>query len=217
MAVETSFPDIHVTGPIHWFMRTPSHSNYGVAVASKIWYLGTCETKPQMQVTKHKLDVFNDLGGRKKPFQRIVQGETGVLALALNRFSVPAYDALCTAGGLDSTSAPNWGKGAESYLSTGSLIFGKSSVELWGLNTFFGTTNSSTNTLKKGRYFICADLEMHEKVKQGTEEDLLLLAFSIQNLWAGTSAGAQRLGFRSYYEGSDSSLWPTEVSLANVQ
>lgn len=217
MAVETSYPDINVTGPIHWFMRTPAHSNYsGGSVATKIWYLGTCETKPQSQITKYTLDVFNDLGGRKVPFQKIVQGESGVLGLALNRYSIPAYDALCTAGGLDSTDG-SLGKGSETSLSRGSLVFGKTSVELWGLNTFYRTTNDPYSVVKKGRYYTCACLEMHEKVKQGTEEDLMLLAFSVQNRWQGLSGGVSNLGFRAYYEGNDAAFWPTDVSLANIQ
>lgn len=202
MAVESSFPAIHVTGPVHFFARTPAHANYSTGnPAAKLWYLGTCETKPQIQVTHHRLPVFNDLGGRKAPFQSIKQRETAVVGLMLNRFSHHAFNAIATAGGQDlQVSGTGIGLGTESYLGPGSLTFGVSTVEIWARYTFFGTTNASAG-LPLGRYFPCCELVEHQIAKSGTEEEAMLLVFQAQSLWTGTGTPASgALGFKCFSE-----------------
>lgn len=211
MAVESSFPAIHVTGPVHWFVRTPAYT----ANPAKIWYLGTCQTKPQMKVEKLSLDVFNDLGGRKKPFNSIDQGETGLVGLALNRYSKVALDAMQNAGGYDS----GFGVGVKNSLAVGALQFGTQTVELWALYPFYGTVNAPLGSagIPKGRYFPVAKIEAVEDVEIGTTENLKLIAFSMQNLWGGvpSGGGAYPLGFKCYSERTED--FPADVALANVQ
>lgn len=224
MAVEASLPSIHVTGPVHIFARTPAHAFYTPAETAKIWYLGTCETQPQVKHAKMKLDVFNDIGGRKVPFQQIEQGEIGLLGFLLTRFSKSAYLAIRRAGGIDGTGADvGAGVGYESSFGRGAFTLSRTSVELWLLYQFgFGADTpglagpATTDGLARGRYYPTAVLGAHEIADSGSAAEKLLLTFNALPLWLGDAAlGDKHRGFALYSE--DEADFPSDIVNANAQ
>lgn len=227
MAVQTSNPAIHVTGPVHIFARTPAHSYYTPGETAKIWYVGTCETQPQVKHQRMRLDVFNDIGGRKVPFQQIEQGEVGLLGFMLTRFSQTGYNAIVKAGGLDGNgTTTGMGMGSESNLGRGALSLGRTSVELWMLYQFgFGADTpgvagpSTTSGLPRGRYYPSALLGAHEIADSGTAAEKLLLVFNALPIWLGTAGGSAgspaRNGFRLFSEAEAD--FPADIVNANTQ
>jgi hypothetical protein len=219
MAVETSNPAIHVTGPIHHFIRTPAHNRYSGSTTTKIYYLGTCETQPQTKIARMTEDVFNDIGGRKIPFQQLFQGEIGVVGTLLTRFSKLAYSELRKAGGVDGagTGAAGAGVGYESKYSRGGLIFGQYSVEMWQLYEYGAASNPNLTTgMPVGRYWPNATLGAHELVDSGTGTEKLLLVMNCYPLWLGTGGvGDKNRAFSLYSEASAD--FPADVVVTNIQ
>lgn len=224
MPVETSLPSMHVTGPVHIFARTPAHVWYSPAETAKIWYVGTCETQPQVKHAKMRLDVFNDLGGRKVPFQQLEQGEIGLLGFLMTRFSQTGYNAIRKAGGLDgnTTDAGN-GPGYESSFARGAFSLGRVSVELWLLYQFgFGADipgvagPATTPGLPRGRYYPTAMLGAHEIADSGTAAEKLLMTFNALPLWLGTApSGSKKRGFVLYSEAEAD--FPSEIVNGSIQ
>jgi hypothetical protein len=225
MAVEVSLPSFHVTGPVHLVCRTPAHVRYSGAVSSKIWYLGTNETQPQVKHQVQKLDVFNDIGGRKVPMQQLEQGEIGLLGFLLTRFSQTGYTQVRKAGGKDGTglSANGLGVGYEGRYARGLFAFASTSVDLWRLyESGYGAETpgvagpNTTPGLPRGRYYPNANLIAHEIADSGTAAEKLLLVFQAMPLWLGpTAVGELARGWALYSESETD--FPSDIILANVQ
>jgi hypothetical protein len=227
MAVQTSNPAIHVTGPVHLFVETPAHAFYSPSETAKIWYLGTCETQPQVKHQRMRLDVFNDIGGRKVPFQQIEQGEIGLLGFMLTRFSYTAYQAIQKSGGLDGNgTTAGMGAGKESNLGRGALSLGRTSMRIWMLYQFgFGADTptvagpATTAGLPRGRHYYSALLSAHEIADSGTAAEKLLLVFNALPIWLGTAGGSagspERNGFKLYSEAEAD--FPADIVNANTQ
>lgn len=225
MAVEVSLPSFHVTGPVHLFIRTPAHSRYSGAVTAKIWYLGTNETQPQVKHQTQKLDVFNDIGGRKVPMQQLEQGEIGLLGFMLTRFSQSVYGQIRKAGGKDGTglSANGLGVGYEGRYARGMFAFANTSVELWMLYEYgFGAETpgvagpNTTPNLPRGRYYPNCNLIAHEIADSGTAAEKLLLVFQAMPLWLGPDAVGELARGWSLYSEAEADF-PSDIVLANVQ
>lgn len=224
MPVAASFPSIHVTGPVHIFARTPAAASVTPPDSAAIWYVGTCETQPQVKHAKQRIDVFNDIGGRKVPFQQIEQGEIGLIGLLLTRFSQAAYTAIRLAGRTDGDGADaGAGVGYESSFARGAFSLGRTSVELWLLFQFgFGADVpgqagiATTPGLPRGRYYPTALLTNHEIADSGSADEKLLLTFTALPLWLGTAGvGSKNRGFGLYSE--DEADFPVEIVNGSIQ
>ena len=55
-------------------------------------YLGTSERAPKIRIYHTYKEIFNDLGGRKVPFDKQWQGDYAVITAVLNRFDYSVYE-----------------------------------------------------------------------------------------------------------------------------
>lgn len=181
MPVETSFPLVHVTGAVEFFVTLPAYVNAsGTAVGAQTWYLGTCETQPQMTLQRLMGPVFNDKAGRLSPFQFIHGGFVGMVGCAFTRFSHPGIAAL--------KSFTQVSAGRESRLARGSLILGNSSAVLYAKYTFYGTANATTG-LPPGRKFYAALWKNEDMLESGTAVQKPLLVWECHPIYDGATGG----------------------------
>lgn len=163
-----SFPSVHTTGPVHHYVRT--------ADASSIYYLGTAEVSPKMQVQRAYVDVINDKSGPILPHQRIDAGESAVIGVMLTDFSKSALSAVMMAGAIKGLrTGPAIGGG----LSRGSLVFGQQTFELWQVFDFYGTTQA-TPGLEPGRYWPQVTLVAPQDEQVGTSGAKVMAVFDAQ-------------------------------------
>ncbi len=183
MALNTSYPAFHTTGPIHNFVRTGGFGITGVDTsatpASKpIWYLGTCETQPILRITRYGRPIFNDIGGRSVPMQETHDGSDADIGLMLSRFSQSAYSALQTYAANGTAPTPGTDRepqpGVEDLLSRGSLVYGPRTFELWQFFSFYGSVAATTGC-PIGYYWPQVKLGQHSLEKSGSEGEVVLL------------------------------------------
>lgn len=190
-----SFPEFHVTGPVHHYVRVPN--------ISSIFYLGTAEVTPKVEHRPFYSDTFNDIGGTQVPMQRTEQGEMGVMGVLLNRFSKDAYDKITQVG------ASVVGRGHRGRFSRGALVFGLGSFELW--QVFENATNPAFRStgLEMGYYWPQVDLGPHTRDRLGSDTEKLLVVFEAYPYWIpqnspSTVSGTERSW--QLYDMNDSSF-----------
>lgn len=169
-----SLPDYHVTGPVHHFVRAYTGAD--------VYYLGTAETTPRVELRPAYRDIMNDIAGRTLPAQRTKDGESAMVGTVLTRYSKTAYDALCNVGSNRAngrlTIAPGW----EGRVSRGALVFGQLTWELWLVfQNYFD--DFATPNLEPGYYFPQCMFAAHTRDTLGAEGEKLLLAFDAQPYW----------------------------------
>lgn len=164
-----SLPAYHVTGAVHHFLRSP-------ASPSNIYYLGTAETTPRVELRPAYRDIMNDIAGRTLPGQRTFDGEAAMIGTVLTRFSKEAYAWILQAG---VTIAP----GFEGRYSRGSLVFGVKTFELWLVFENYWNPLYRTPNQTPGYYFPQCMLAAHTRDTLGTEGEKLLLAIDAQPYW----------------------------------
>jgi hypothetical protein len=169
-----SLPRYHVTGPVHHYVRSPAYP-------SRIYYLGTAETTPRVELRPSYRDIMNDVAGRTLPGQRTFDGEAAMVGTVLTRFSKEAYAAILSAG---VTLAP----GQEGRYSRGSLVFGVKTFELWLSFENYWNETYRTAGQTPGYYFPQAMLAAHTRDTLGTEGEKLLCAFDCQPYWLPQSS-----------------------------
>lgn len=172
MAV-ASYPEFHVTGPVHHYIKVPGESYY--------WYLGTAEVTPKVDHHPFYEETFNSIGGSKVPMQRTEQGEMAVIGVLLNRFSKSAYDKMLTVG------ASVVGRGHRGRFSRGSLVFGLGSFEMWQL--FENSTNAAfrSTDMEMGYYWPQVTLADHTRDRLGTDTEKLLIVCEAYPYWVPQS------------------------------
>ncbi len=168
-----SFPDVHVTGPVHHYVRVAGSTD-------TIFYLGTCEVTPQMQRRLYKSDVKNDIAGNQLPFQRTFDGEAATVSTLLNRFSKDAWTEILLAG-FASGNTPL--VGSESRWSRGHLVYGQSTFELWQVYDNFLNPFGASANLEIGWYWPQVELLEHNTLAAGTRDEKLLLVFDCTPYW----------------------------------
>lgn len=169
MAVQ-SYPDIHVTGAVHHYVRMRS--------SDSIYYLGTAEITPQMQRSKNYQRVLNDWWGKTLPAQRTYDGESAIVSTLLTRFSKSAWAAILMAG--SASLVVSGGGGTETRISRGHAVFGRSDFELWQVFDFALFPTVASYGLEIGWYWPQVTLENHDTVAAGTQAEKLLLVFDCQ-------------------------------------
>lgn len=180
----SSYPDFHVTGPVHHFIRTPRTDQTPL-----IYYLGTAEVTPQIKHQRLKKDVFNSIGGTAVPMQRLDYGEVSVIGSLLNRFSKVAIVNMKTAG-ISGFAGNVIAEGWRSRFSRGALAFGRTTVELWMVNENYGTAFATTG-MEIGRYFPVFDIESFETPEIGTVDEKALILGTAFPLWIPQSSPSQ--------------------------
>jgi len=165
--VANAYPAYQVTGAVHHWIRSPLTSG-------NPYFLGTCQTQPQVRIQQFRTEVKNDLVGPMLPAQKVDNGEVGTIGLALNRFSAYALEYLrATQGQLGSTSL----NGRRSRFSRGSLIYGAYTFELWQVfdNALDATVRASYPGLEYGWYWPQVELLAEDFVQLGNGKDRIQL------------------------------------------
>lgn len=101
---------IYVTGPVHIYVSLPTNvvanSSTGAPSAltypSSIYYLGTGETAPTIQIAPMYEPVMNDIGGVQAPIDYTYQGKVGQASCTLTRWNeavIAALDSFAAGGG----------------------------------------------------------------------------------------------------------------------
>lgn len=177
-----SLPDYHVTGPVHHYLRSPAAPN-------QIFYLGTAETTPRVELRPAYQDVMNDIAGRSLPAQRTFDGESAMIGTVLTRFSKSAYAWALQAGVMI---AP----GFEGRFSRGSLVYNTRvpgglstarntarSFELWLVFENYWNPAYQSPNQTPGYYFPQCVFAQHVRDTLGTAAEKMLLAIDAQPYW----------------------------------
>lgn len=164
-----SFPDYHVTGAVFHFIKTPN--------SGSIYYLGTCEDKPDIFIHEAHRPVMNDEAGHVLPGQKTDQGQRADIGLTLTKYSELAYAFLQairgTANGLQVA------VGQAGRFSRGSTVFGSKTFELW--QVFENSLNSTYRRSQPlGYYWPQVEVVDHGPVRLGTQEKVLQLVLDAQ-------------------------------------
>jgi hypothetical protein len=142
MAV-ASFPEVHITGPVHHYIQ---------AIGGQIYYLGTAEVTPQIQVRRYRSNTMNDVAGKTLPLQKTWDGEAAVVSVLLTNFSKFAEQELQTSGRTNGVQLTERA-GIETRWARGSAVYGKSTFKLWQVyDNFFNPFGTSTG-LEIGWYW----------------------------------------------------------------
>lgn len=168
-----SFPDVHVTGAVHHYIRTGGDGN-------PIYYLGTAEVTPQMQIRRYRQSVMNDIAGKTLPLQKTYDGDAATVSCLLTRFSKAALRVLAESG---RGAGVHLSPGEESRWSRGSLVYGKSAFELWQVYDDFLNPNGTTVGLEIGFYWPQVELLQNDKIKVGTQGEGDLCVFDCTPYW----------------------------------
>ncbi len=160
-----SMPEVHVTGPVHHYIQR---------LGGEIWYLGTAEVTPQMQVRRYRQNVMNDNAGKTLAYQKTWDGEAAVVSVLLTNFSKYA-EAEMQFSGLEA--GVQLGSGEESRWARGSLVYGQSTFTLWQVYDNYFNPNGSSTGLEIGWYWPQVELLQRDTVKAGTQGEGLLCVF----------------------------------------
>lgn len=172
-----SFPDVHVTGPVHHYIRAARGSDPNV-----IYYLGACEVTPQVQSKKYTKPAMNTIAGAVLPLQKTYQGNAATVSALLTYFSKSAITQILES---DNASGNTPIAGTESRWSRGHLVFGQSTFELWQVyeNFFNPTAGVVTNGLEIGYYWPQVELLEEQRLAEGTQEQQIMYVFDCQPYW----------------------------------
>jgi hypothetical protein len=166
MAV-ASFPEVHITGPVHHYIQ---------AIGGQIYYLGTAEVTPQIQVRRYRSNTMNDVAGKTLPLQKTWDGEAAVVSVLLTNFSKFAEQELQTSGRTNGVQLTERA-GIETRWARGSAVYGKSTFKLWQVyDNFFNPFGTSTG-LEIGWYWPQVELLQRDTVKAGSQGEGLLCVF----------------------------------------
>ena len=167
-----TFPEFHVTGAIHHWVRVKGSSAY--------LYLGTAEVTPQLQLRRYYQDAPNDEAGKTLPGQRTRDGQAATIAVSFTRWSKNTWDALLLSG---SAAGLDFDMGQESRWSRGGLVFGQDDVELWqGYENSLNPNgpNRAIYSIELGRYWPRVMIEEDNQPQAGTQVERKLLIFNCQ-------------------------------------
>ncbi len=160
-----SFPQVHVTGVVHHYIKTNGDS---------IYYLGTAEVTPQMQIRRYRQNVMNDRAGKTLAYQKTWDGEAAVVSVLLTNFSKFAEAAMQESG---RTAGVQVQPGEETRWARGSPVYGNSTFQLWQVyDNFFNPFGTSAG-LEIGWYWPQVELLQRDTVKAGTQGEGLLCVF----------------------------------------
>lgn len=159
-----SFPSVHVTGPVHHYIQTLNGTD--------IWYLGTAEVTPQMQLRRYTSKTMNDRAGRTLPFQKHWDGEAATVSTLLTFFSKQAQAEILRSG---QAAGIQIKEGTESRWSRGAAVYGAATFKLWQVFENFDNPNGNSEGLEIGYFWPQVELLQHDEVKVGAQGQGLLL------------------------------------------
>lgn len=195
-----SYPEFHVTGAVHHYIRVPGNSN--------IYYLGTAEVTPKIQLKQFWGEVFNSIGGNQVPMQRTEQGEMATVGVMFNRFSKLAVDALQKMG-------PSIRAGWRNRYSRGHLAFGNTSFELWQVYENSLDPGYASTGLEPGRYWPLVVRAEDNSDSLTTDAEKLLLVWDAIPLWIPQTSPSQVSGYERSWKlySTDASDFPAAVKV----
>jgi hypothetical protein len=142
-----------VSGPCYLYISrlTIATNTSGVtalstpAAAAQLYFLGTCETPPTLQLNPQWEPIMNDIGGSMLPIDYSYQGEDAVLSGTLNKWNELVYKNLASHSLAQGVS----GRGSELWKDVGTLAQLEAiAFQLYvhfpysAAKTIYGTTNS---------------------------------------------------------------------------
>lgn len=178
---------VHVLGPQELFVRFRGQGSWQ--------YVGTCVQAPEPELTTNFLEVFNDYGGRVTPFNRVYDGQIGLVPIVINRMDL----AVCrNMRDVSTTTSASHGAttniGVDNMLERGSLVFGSTDFEFAIKNTFFGTINATTGMVA-GRKYHSALVGAYKESSVGQRVQEVAMVIICNNLFYGPT-----VGFKMYTE-----------------
>lgn len=206
-----SFPDVHVTGPVHHYIQTRN----GI-----IYYLGTAEVTPQMQVRRYTSKTMNDRAGRTLPLQKHWDGEAATVSVLLTQFSKFAEQALQESG---RTAGLQLGPGEETRWARGAAVYGAATFRLWQIYDNFFNPNGTSAGLEIGWHWPQVELLQRDTVKAGAQGEGLLLVFDCtpylipQASPSAVNASANERGWILYQQDSTDTFGTGLAFPADVQ
>lgn len=114
---------IYSTGPAYFFVAG------GTKSPTSALFLGTAEVNPKFRIQREFTPVFNDIGGRKVPFELIYEGQQAFIFSELNRYNESVYAACADApthNGLVGNGNPLQTRGANAFGEIGTLMLTES-------------------------------------------------------------------------------------------
>jgi hypothetical protein len=135
-----------VSGPAYLYISRLALSAIGTpATTAQLYFLGTCETPPTLQLNPQWEPVMNDIGGSMLPIDYSYQGEDAVLSGTLNKWNETVYLNLASHALAQTVAA----RGSEKWSDIGSLAQVESLIfQLYvhfpysAAKTVYGTTNN---------------------------------------------------------------------------
>lgn len=177
---------IRCPGPKHVFARFRNNST--------AFYVGTCVTAPEDEITNHDIPVMNDIGGRSVAFQVIQDGSDAFVALTMNRFdyalvqslrglrSGPAKSLLGN-GGLNGDGSV----GQEVANARGTLLLGLNDWQYIEVNEYFGTPAQGVFAglpdLIPARIFSSAKIDKYKESTVGTRVLEIAMLVKFENIY----------------------------------
>lgn len=128
---------------------------------AQLFFLGTCEQPPSLQLNPQWEPIMNDVGGSLLPIEYTYQGEDGLLSGVLNKWNEAVYAALATHGLLGQI-AQSLGRGADLWSDIGTM------AQLEGITfqTFLhfpyaSKTPNAAQSMPNGYRFLACRLASH--------------------------------------------------------
>lgn len=175
-----AFPDIHVTGAVHHWVKTRE--------MVEPYYLGTAEITPLMVLRQYFTESPAPVAGGTLAYQRTYDGQAATVSVLLSRFSKITERMIRAAGGTHGdvqidpigTTAESYNPGTETRWSRGGLAFGSRDFELWQVFDFAGEATVESLELEVGWYWPQVTVDKTITVAAGTQVEKLLLVFDCQ-------------------------------------
>lgn len=177
---------MHVPGPKEIYVKF-ADSVIGHSGGTDWQFVGTCVQAPDLSTQPYFIDVFNDYGGRRTPYQLIWDGSESRVMATVNRMDL----AVCRNIRDQAERVGTLGRvGRETNLDRGTLVIGKSDFQMIVRNTYFGTVNATIG-MPPGRYFFSVVLEGYEEHTTGTRVEEVSMLFRCNNIFLGANGFAQ--------------------------
>lgn len=200
--------NIYVTGPVHVYVgverdlvadddpyKADAHdynSKVGDLIqdasSDEVYYLGTYETTPKIEIAARHKPVYADIGGDEVPFDYIYMGEDGFVTGVLNRWNESVY-AACAAKpisyGTDPTMFDARRRGRSVAGDVGALMLADGKAyQMWLHYPYYDKEYGQSLGMPAGYHFFAAFMTGPEVVEGGTRAKRRLLQFKLARVFS---------------------------------
>ncbi len=197
--------NVYCTGPVHLYVglnisRSGSTGSTlmadliagaNAASTSQIYYLGTCETAPKIQIDPKWKAIHADIGGDEVPFDWIFMGEDAKVAGVLTRWNESVYSALAARPRTSGT------RGAATATDMGTLMLTDAvAVPLWLHFPYYSKAYGSTYNMPNGYRFFATWMMGPDEIETGTKVNKRLIRLQCNRVYKASD------GTWQLYDGS---------------